>query len=88
MNTTNAMISTYNIDTLQFSKRMQKVGMKPEMAEELAEALRETHTNYLENLATKSELKNEIELAKKDIIIKLGGMITIGVAILAALIKF
>ena len=112
----------YNIDTLQFSRRMQKAGLKQEVADELAEALKEAGDKSIENLVTKddlkifkSEIKSEIgtlkseigtlkseigiirseiktlehfiELAKKDVTIKLGSLMSLGVAILAALIK-
>ena len=144
MNTTH-MNMIYNIDTLQFSKRMQKVGLKPEVADELAEALQEVNLQSIENLTTKadlsiattelrseiktvkpdlkaeiqevrnelkaeiqevriqlkaeiqevrtelkaveSDLRTAIELSKKDVIIKLGSLMAIGVTILAALIK-
>ena len=79
------------IDTLQFSKRMQKAGLQKEVAEELAEAIKETQSQSIEGLATKHDLidiRKDLELLKKDIIIKLGSLMAIGVGILAVLIKF
>lgn len=46
------------IDTLQFSKRMQKAGLQQKVADEFAEIFRETQTHSLENLATKQDLNN------------------------------
>jgi DNA polymerase/3'-5' exonuclease PolX len=60
--TTVPMINFYNIDTLQFSKRMQKAGLKTEVADELAEALREAQSQSTEGFATKAD----IELIRKE----------------------
>ena len=49
------------IDTLAFSKRMQKVGLEPRVADELADALKETHSQSIENFATKKDLDNKID---------------------------
>lgn len=50
-----------SIDTLAFSKRMQKAGLAQKTADELAEALKETHSQSIENFATKSDLENKID---------------------------
>ena len=78
------------IDTLQFSKRMQKAGLGKEVSDELAEALKEASSQSMEVIAT----KQDIELLRKDmqnleqrIINKLGSMIVIAVGILIAVIK-
>ena len=98
-------MSLHIIDTLQFARRMQKAGLDQKVAEELAEAIKETQTQSVEGLATKYDLKmleqatkqdikmleqttkQNLEILKKDIIIKLGSLIAVSVAILAALIK-
>ena len=49
-----------NIDTLAFSKRMQKAGLEQRTADELAEAIKETHSQSIENFATKADLENKI----------------------------
>ena len=61
-------------NTLAFSKKMQKVGMTEEVAEELASTLFNIHLNQFENLLTKNEfckfenvIKNEIDGVKKEI---------------------
>ena len=94
-------MSLHIIDTLQFARRMQKAGLDQKVAEELAEAIKETQTQSVEGLATKQDLK-DLELATKHdlkmierdiknleqkIILKLGSLIAVSVAILAALIK-
>lgn len=96
----------FTIDTLQFSKRLQKAGMQQEIAEELAEVLKETHAQHLDDLATKrdlldvkreiqdtkkeleNKLETKLEMLKKDIIIKLGSLMALGIGIIALLIKF
>ena len=148
------------IDTLQFSKRMQKAGLEEKVANELAEAINESQSHSVERLATKEDLRiieqtnkqefklfeqasrqentslkedikslgqkieqdikslgqkinqdirsldqkissldqkvdlirmelaKDIEIAKKDMIIRLGSLIALAVGIIAALIKF
>jgi hypothetical protein len=89
------------IDTLQFSKRMQKAGLGKEVSDELAEALKEASSQSMEVIATKQDiklLKKDIELLRNDmqkdmqnleqrIINKLGSIIVIAVGILIAVIK-
>lgn len=72
------------VDTLQFSERLQKAGLERKIANELAEAINEVQGQSIENLATKQDL----EILKKDLIIKLGSLIAAGVGIIAILIKF
>ena len=58
------------IDTLQFSKRMQNAGLGQKIAEELAEAIKDSTSISTENLATKQDLqavKNDVEITNKDI---------------------
>ncbi len=58
------------IDTLQFSKRMQNVGLSQKIAEELAEAIKDSTSISADNLATKQDLqevKNDVEIINKDI---------------------
>lgn len=80
--TTLAMNLT-SIDTLAFSKRMQRAGLAQQTADELAEALKETHSQSIENFATKTDLDSKInqsesklelkiESVKNELIIRLG----------------
>lgn len=98
----------FTIDTLQFSKRLQKAGMSKEVSEELAEAIKDSATQSVDGLAktqdildirkdilivkkdisdVKNELELKMEMLKKDIILKLGSLMIVGISILAALIK-
>ncbi len=70
MSTTTMSMPFFTIDTLQFSKRMQKAGLQKEIAEELAEAIQETHSQSVDGLATKDDinlLKKDIQLVKQDV---------------------
>lgn len=60
---TTATMPLFTIDTLQFSKRLHKAGLEIKVAEEIAEAIKDTHTQSLEGLAT----KHDILLVRKDI---------------------
>ena len=81
------------IDTLAFSKRMQKVGLEPRVADELADALKETHSQSIENFPTKKDLDNKInytesklelkiEAIKNELIIRLGRAIYIATGLI------
>jgi len=75
-----------SIDTLAFAKRMQKAGLPQHTAEELAEALKETQSQSIENFATKVDLENKItksesklelkiESVKNEILFRVGRMV-------------
>lgn len=91
-------MNIFTIDTLQFSKRMQKAGLQPQIADELAEALKENQTQSVEGLATKvdiallkqdiNSLRQEMVLSQKDTVIKLGSLMAFGLAAIGILIKF
>jgi hypothetical protein len=58
------------IDTLQFSRRMQNAGLSQNIAEELAEAIKDSTSISTENIATKQDLqevKRDIEITNKDL---------------------
>ena len=58
------------IDTLQFSKRMQNAGLNQKIAEELAEAIKDSTSISTENIATKQGLfsvQKDVEIINKDI---------------------
>lgn len=63
---------------------MHKAGLSQNVAEELAEAIKEIQNDSLDNLATKQDL----QILEQKIVIKLGSLMAVGIAILAALIKF
>jgi len=88
-------MNIFTIDTLQFSKRMQKAGLQKEVADELAEALKENQTQSIEGLATKvdiesvrKEIRQDMTILQKDIIIKLGSLMAFGLTVIGILIKF
>ncbi len=49
-------MTLFTIDTLQFSKRLHKAGLEIKVAEEIAEAIKDTHAQSLEGLATKHDI--------------------------------
>jgi uncharacterized protein YpuA (DUF1002 family) len=91
------MSSLLIFDTLQYVKRLKEAGVTEKVAEVQAEVLKDVIEN---NLATKSDirslkkdieslrvdLKRDIELNRKDLIIKLGSMITIAASAISILI--
>jgi hypothetical protein len=93
------MAATLKIyDPLKAVKRMEKAGVKKELAESIAGEIRESQDIIVNDLATKQDLlitKNELKAeinslrsVKKDLIIKLGTLMATGVGIIAVLIKF
>lgn len=90
------------MDTLKFATKLREAGMDENVANVLAEAIKETQEEALSDLATKQDIEllraatkqdialvlAKIELSQKDITIKLGTLITIAVGVIAALIKF
>jgi len=73
-------MKTAIFDTLAYAKKLKKAGVPEEQAEIHAEALAEIID---EQLATKKDLK-ELEYR---LIIKLGAMMAVSIAIIAALVK-
>jgi hypothetical protein len=90
--TTTAM-SFFTIDTLQFSKRFQKAGLEQRIAEELAEAIKDTQNQAIEGLATKNDIllvrkdlevvEQKIEASKHEILTKMFLMLTAAVGVIA-----
>lgn len=56
-----------SIDTLQFSKRMQKAGLQREVAEELSEAIKDACPHSVEGIATKQDIKILEQNTKQDL---------------------
>jgi hypothetical protein len=85
------MSNAIAFDTLAYAKKLKKVGFTEEQAEVQAETLAQTID---ERLATKKDILDlrrdmkEMELRlKHDLTIRLGAMLTAGIAIVAALVK-
>jgi hypothetical protein len=89
----------YAFDTLGYAKRLRDAGVRTEEAEAHAEAAREF---IMTELVTKQDLdlhmrvfeaalrgvEQRIESLELRLMVRVGGMIAIAVAVLAAIIKF
>ncbi len=92
-----ATMTFFTVDTLQLSKRLQKAGLQQTIADEFAEAIKDTQNQSIDGLATKesfTELRNEVALLKKDIelskneiLLKMFLMLTAAVGIITWLDK-
>jgi hypothetical protein len=90
---TTTTMSFFAIDTLQFSKRLQKAGLEQRIAEELAEAIKDTQNQAIEGLATKNDIllvrkdlevvEQKIEASKHEILTKMFLMLTAAVGVIA-----
>jgi hypothetical protein len=83
------MVSTF--DTLEIAKRLKSAGFGDAQAEAITGVLRETRDADLSRLATRDEmnagfaaLRAEMEILRRDLTIRLGGMIVIATGILLA----
>ena len=89
-------MSTVTFDTLTFCKRLQAAGVPPAQAEAHAQAQAEFLTDHLlSQMATREDLQHlearlrlEMQLLGRALTIRLGGMVALGVGMLAALIQF
>jgi hypothetical protein len=78
-------------DTLEISKRLKSVGFDDAQAEAITGVLRDSREADLSRLATKDDLarleatlRAEIEILRRDLTIRLGGMIVVATGILLA----
>ncbi|MES2960977.1 MAG: hypothetical protein V4694_01175 [Pseudomonadota bacterium] len=55
------------IDTLEFSRDLEKAGMQKKVAETLAEKIKDAQLNSSQKLVTKSDIKSEIALLRQEI---------------------
>ena len=72
------------IDTLSISKRLEKAGYTDKQANAQAEIWAEIIDKYL---ATKRDLREEIQNLEYRLTFRLGSMMVIGISIVAALVK-
>lgn len=70
-------MATMTFDTLKFTKRLEASGVSREQAEAFSEAFKEANDVQIEDLATKTDLK-DIEYRMT---IKLGGLMVVAVAL-------
>lgn len=79
----------YAFDTLGYAKRLREAGVVNEQAEAHAEAAREFIMTELvtrsDLLAVKSELQMAIDAQTLRLTVRLGGIVAVGVGMLAAL---
>lgn len=82
----------YAFDTLGYARRLREAGIVSEQAEAHADAARDF---IMAELVTKQDLdvrlqllESRIEALELRLLVRLGGMLAIAVAILAAVIKF
>jgi hypothetical protein len=78
-------------DTLEISKRLKGVGFDDAQAEAITSVLRDSREADLSKLATKDDLarvevslRAEMELLRRDLTIRLGGMIVVATGVLLA----
>ena len=97
-------MSVVPFDTLKFARHLEASGLAASVANGAAEALADAMTGAdlatkddlatvrndlkAEIAATRIELKNDIELLRRDITIKFGSMLVIAVGILLAAIRY
>jgi hypothetical protein len=91
-------------DTLKLARRLESAGFPPKQAGDTAEALAEAMSGAAlattadldrvdtglraEIAAVRAELKAEIELLRRDLTIRLGGMMVVAVGIILAAIRY
>ena len=76
-----------SFDTLTYAKKLQDAGFNQKQAEAQAEALAAVVD---QNLATKQDIENirrDLKAMEARIVIRLGGMIIVGIGALAVMIK-
>ena len=78
-------------DTLEISKRLKSVGFDDAQAEAITGVLRESREADFSKLATKDDvarvettLRAEMEILRRDLTIRLGGMIVVATGVLLA----
>ncbi len=79
-------MTAITFDTHEFIKELQKSGFNEEQAEGLSSALKKTHESQLEELVTKSDLKElELKIESELRLIKWGLALVIAVTVLPVL---
>lgn len=67
---------------------MHRAGLQQEFAEAIAEEIKASQASVADEMITKEYFKQEMEILKKDIIIKLGSLMVLGVSVIGILVKF
>ena len=79
------------IDTLEIAKRLKNAGFAEAQAEAITGVIRQTRDADMSKLATKDDLSGlearfeaKIEILRRDLTIRLGGMIVVATGVLLA----
>ena len=76
-----------SLDTLDIARRLKGAGFNDAQAETVTEIFRDVREADLANLATKTDierLEDKLEILRRDMTIRLGGMIIAATAVLLA----
>ena len=79
-----------SLDTLDMARRLKGAGFNDTQAETVTEIIRDVRAADLANLATKADIERleaKLEILRRDMTIRLGGMIIAATAILLG-VKF
>ena len=83
-------MSDITFDTLKYAKKLKEAGFSEQQAEIQAEAIKHQSDVIQEfidqKLATKEDLKRGLAEVKKDMIIAMGGIMAVGIGVIAALV--
>mgnify|MGYP001226937064 CR=1 FL=1 len=71
-------------DSLGYSRKLRNAGLEPKIAEAAADAAREY---IMLELVSKADLQQAIDTQTLRLTVRLGSMIAVGIAILAAFLK-
>jgi hypothetical protein len=84
-------VTISSLDTLDISRRLKGVGFSDALAEVVTEIIRDARSADIANLANKADIERleakftaQLEILRRDITIRLGGMIIAATAILLA----
>lgn len=80
-------MTAVTFDTHRIVKRLKDAGASDALAETVTDVLRETRDTDLSKLVTKEDLRHEVELLRRDITIRTGGMLIVAVGAVATLVK-
>ena len=83
-------MTTITFDTHAFIKRLVASGMPEPQAETVTALVKEAQDTAAGDLATKADItrvETAIEIAKRDLTIRMGAMIGVGVAFLSAIMS-
>jgi len=80
-------MTAITFDTLKYANALKKAGVSQEQAEAQAGALSEILELNLQELVTKSDLKQELAQLELRMTIKFGAMMVVAIGVIAAVVK-